>query len=34
MLQDGSKVTRLREVIKLSDTQPHPSDRPADSVFC
>ena len=33
-LQDGSKVTPLREVIKLSDTPPHASDRPADSVFC
>jgi hypothetical protein len=34
MLEDRSKVARLREVIKLSDTPLHTSDRPADSVFC
>ena len=33
MLEDRSKVARLREVIKLSDTPLHTSDRPADSVL-
>ena len=34
MLEDRSQVVRLREVIELSDTPPHASDLPADSVFC